>query len=213
MERSYGYGNPAGRASLSNRTQIKFLLDRLATGQRGARLDTKEQQQANRQHPAHYRLFQVEPIWAKAMLLGIPGLSKWEGERQTASEVVYQLQELAACVRAAIASTSPATKASEPTITPEATAAAEPARQSDVLVKTSGQADKMIYYVTLDQAAALVNRNKRTLERKKKKMPAPAVKGGGGKPTEWIWSELRPWLEKEFGRRLPEVPPHAAGRH
>jgi hypothetical protein len=68
------------------------------------------------------------------------------------------------------------------------------------------------YYVTLDQAAALVNRSKSTLERRKAKMPAPAVKGGGGRPSEWLWSELRPWLEKAFGRLLPEIPPHAIRR-
>jgi hypothetical protein len=69
-----------------------------------------------------------------------------------------------------------------------------------------------IYYITLDQAAALVGRSKRTLERYKRKMPSPAVEGGGGKPAEWIWSELRPWLEKEFNRLLPEIPPHTVGR-
>jgi hypothetical protein len=68
------------------------------------------------------------------------------------------------------------------------------------------------YFVTLDQAAALVNRTKRTLEKLKKQMPPPRVKGGGGKAAEWAWSELRPWLEEKFERPLPEVPPHAAGR-
>ncbi len=58
--------------------------------------------------------------------------------------------------------------------------------------------------VTLQQAAAMVSRSKRTLERKKVRMPLPRVEGGGGKPAEWAWSELRPWLEKEFGRPLPE---------
>ena len=59
-------------------------------------------------------------------------------------------------------------------------------------------------HVTLDQAAAWVNRSKRTLERHKGKgLPEPAIRGGGGKPSEWIWSELRPWLEETFDRRLP----------
>jgi hypothetical protein len=89
---------------------LKLLLDKLATGQRGARLETKAQQEENRRNPAHFRLAEVEPIWARAMQLGIPGLPKWAGERQTAPEVVYQLQELAACVRAAIAPISPAPK-------------------------------------------------------------------------------------------------------
>jgi hypothetical protein len=63
-------------------------------------------------------------------------------------------------------------------------------------------------YVTLDQAAATVNRSKRTLEkranRKKNPLPDPAVQGAGGKPSEWIWTDLRPWLEQEYGKRLPE---------
>lgn len=59
-------------------------------------------------------------------------------------------------------------------------------------------------FVTLQQAAAMVSRSKKTLERRKKEMPAPKVSGGGGKPDEWAWSELRPWLEKEFERSLPE---------
>lgn len=58
--------------------------------------------------------------------------------------------------------------------------------------------------VTLQQAAAMVSRSKKTLERRKKNMPIPKVSGGGGKPDEWEWSELRPWLEKEFERKLPE---------
>lgn len=63
-------------------------------------------------------------------------------------------------------------------------------------------------YVTLDQMASLVNRSKRTLERLKKRrndpLPSPAVEGGGGKPDEWLWSQVRPWLEREYSRHLPE---------
>jgi hypothetical protein len=58
--------------------------------------------------------------------------------------------------------------------------------------------------VTLLQAASMVSRSKKTLERKKASMPLSRVEGGGGKPDEWAWSELRPWLEKEFSRKLPE---------
>lgn len=62
-------------------------------------------------------------------------------------------------------------------------------------------------YVTLDQAAALVNRSKKTLARCKarnsKPLPHPDVEGGGGKADEWKWSTLRPWLEAEYGRPLP----------
>jgi hypothetical protein len=66
------------------------------------------------------------------------------------------------------------------------------------------QEDALPEYVTLDQAAATVNRSKRSLERLKSKMPAPKIRGGGGKPDEWDWAEIRPWLIKEFGRQLPE---------
>lgn len=67
-------------------------------------------------------------------------------------------------------------------------------------------------YVTLDQAAAWVNRTKRCLEayrrdparRRKWRMPEPDVKGGDGRPHEWAWPTIRPWLEHVFGRRLPE---------
>jgi len=59
-------------------------------------------------------------------------------------------------------------------------------------------------YVTLQQAAAIVSRSKRTLEKHKAEMPAPRISDGGGKPDEWAWSELRPWLEKYSGRILPE---------
>jgi hypothetical protein len=66
--------------------------------------------------------------------------------------------------------------------------------------------------IDLDQAAALVNRSKRTLKRAlidpKKKMPAPMIKGSGGKKSEWRYQELKPWLEKEYGRNLPSRPPH-----
>ncbi len=66
-------------------------------------------------------------------------------------------------------------------------------------------ADDPIQYVTLDQAAAMVSRSKRTLERYKNQMPEPSVRGGGkGKPDEWDWAILRPWLEGQFDRKLPE---------
>jgi hypothetical protein len=71
-------------------------------------------------------------------------------------------------------------------------------------------------YVTLDKMAASVQRSKRTLEKLKTRpenpLPAPAVEGGGGKPAEWLWSVVRPWLEKEYGRRLPVQFPDARFR-
>jgi hypothetical protein len=64
-------------------------------------------------------------------------------------------------------------------------------------------------YIDLDQAAALVNRSKRTLERRLGDMPMPVVQGMGGKKSEWLYAELRPWLETEYGKMLPDRPPHA----
>jgi hypothetical protein len=63
-------------------------------------------------------------------------------------------------------------------------------------------------YVTLDGMAAAVSRSKRTLEklkgRKSRPLPNPDVEGGGGKPDEWKWSTVRPWLEEEYGKLLPD---------
>jgi hypothetical protein len=67
----------------------------------------------------------------------------------------------------------------------------------------SKQTQPIASYVTLDQAAAMVNRVKRTLENYAD-LPEPDVRGGHGKPSEWLWSRIRPWLEQKFGRQLPE---------
>lgn len=59
--------------------------------------------------------------------------------------------------------------------------------------------------VTLDQSAAMVGRSKRTLETYVGKgLPEPRVKGRGGKPNEYLWGEMRPFLVQTFGRPLPE---------
>jgi hypothetical protein len=67
---------------------------------------------------------------------------------------------------------------------------------------------KALQYVTLDQMAAIVHRSKRTLEKRKGRrnnpLPDPDVEGGGGRPAEWLWPNVRKWLEQEFGRQLPE---------
>jgi hypothetical protein len=80
-----------------------------------------------------------------------------------------------------------------------------------VYLVTPPSAEPPIQYVTLDQAAAVVNRGKKALRRLRNKphsdMPLPDVKGGGGKPDEWIWNNLRPWLEKTFSKKLPETFP------
>lgn len=61
--------------------------------------------------------------------------------------------------------------------------------------------------ITLDQAAALVRRSKDTLRRYAPEMPAPRVKGRGGKRSEWSYAEIRPWLETTFARKLPDAFP------
>ena len=58
--------------------------------------------------------------------------------------------------------------------------------------------------VTLDQIAAMVHRSKRSLERYRKRMPVPRVRGRRGRPHLWAWAEVRPWLEATFDLRLPE---------
>jgi hypothetical protein len=62
-------------------------------------------------------------------------------------------------------------------------------------------------YVTLNQMASIVQRSKRTLEklltRSKNPLPEPDVSGGGGKPNEWDWRRVRPWLQLEFSKLLP----------
>ncbi len=58
--------------------------------------------------------------------------------------------------------------------------------------------------VTLDQAAAMVKRSKRSLERYRDVMPAPCVRGTRGQANLWRWREIRPWLQSTFGFLLPE---------
>jgi len=64
-------------------------------------------------------------------------------------------------------------------------------------------------HVTLSQMAAMVNRTKKTLERLRDngKLSAPAVKGGTGRADEWRWSDVRPILQDEYNRQLPEIYP------
>lgn len=60
--------------------------------------------------------------------------------------------------------------------------------------------------ITLDQAAALVHKSKRTLERLKTKgeLPPPSIEGGGGRADYWDWPAIRPVLMAQFHIRLPE---------
>jgi hypothetical protein len=83
---------------------------------------------------------------------------------------------------------------------------------SDVVSWCSSSAETVLpgplQYVTLDQMAAILQRNKRTLERLKTRrtnpLPLPDVEGGGGRADEWLWHKIRPWLEQESKRILPE---------
>ena len=63
--------------------------------------------------------------------------------------------------------------------------AIEKARDTQVRADHRGGRDEQADLVTLDQAAAMVHRSKRTLERHKTKgtLPDPAVQGGAGGPT------------------------------
>ena len=56
------------------------------------------------------------------------------------------------------------------------------------------------------QAAAMVHKSKRTLERFKTNgtFPTPAVEGGGGRADLFDWKPLRLWLVGEFRIALPE---------
>jgi hypothetical protein len=63
--------------------------------------------------------------------------------------------------------------------------------------------------VTLGQIALILRVAKRTLERLRVRpqnpFPAPDIKGKGrGKASWWVWAQIRPWLAREFGARLPE---------
>jgi len=60
--------------------------------------------------------------------------------------------------------------------------------------------------VTLQQMAAMVSRSKHTLRKYlgKPDMPLPKVDRGRGRPAEWSWLEVRPWLETTFRRKLPK---------
>lgn len=56
--------------------------------------------------------------------------------------------------------------------------------------------------VTLDQAAAMIRRRKRTLYHHEGR-PAPVVPGGRGRAALYEWADLRPWLERLSGMTLP----------
>lgn len=62
--------------------------------------------------------------------------------------------------------------------------------------------------VTLDQAAAIISKKKRTMERylQDGQLPRPDIEGGGGRAHQWYWSNLRPALlafRHDLPRRFP----------
>ena len=64
-------------------------------------------------------------------------------------------------------------------------------------------------FVTLEQAAHLIGIPKRTIDNRRKRKhadaPQPAVTGKGRRPSQYRWSELKPWLERVFKTELPDV--------
>jgi hypothetical protein len=60
--------------------------------------------------------------------------------------------------------------------------------------------------VNLSQAAAFVNRTANGLRHYRNHgMPKPFIRGTKGQPNQYLWSEMRPWLESQFNRPIPEV--------
>jgi hypothetical protein len=98
------------------------------------------------------------------------------------------------------------------------TCAPDPAPEASRPLPAPSTTDAASYqYVTLDHMAAIVSRSKRTLEKLKTRMknplPPPDVEGGGGgKPDEWRWGTIRPWLEAEYGRQLSRLAPGRPAR-
>ena len=82
-----------------------------------------------------------------------------------------------------------------------------------LLSAAAGEADgnELDDLVTLDQAAAMVHRSKRSLQRHVHKgdLPKADIKGGFGKASRWYWSNLRPSLEKLFVPDLPKKFPYS----
>ncbi len=59
--------------------------------------------------------------------------------------------------------------------------------------------------VTLDQIAAICHLAKSSMERYRKRMPAPAILGRGGRASRWKWdAALREFLVREFA--VPNLP-------
>jgi hypothetical protein len=81
------------------------------------------------------------------------------------------------------------------------------ARLADAVHQQQPPEPPDLHTVTLAQAAGLVQRSKRTLQKCLHKLPPPTIRGRKGQPHEWRWSTLRPALEALFDRKLPERVP------
>jgi hypothetical protein len=151
-----------------------------------------------------YRLPNGEWVWCSLL-----SLDPFRGRRMSAAQAVEWLDrngydppaDLLHLPEADCLNYAPATPPSPPAVpeTPGGRQEPPPPEEPDSVTER---------YVTLDHMAAMVSRSKRTLEklktRRKNPLPGPDVEGGGGKPHEWKWRSIRPWLEQEFGRKLPE---------
>lgn len=102
-----------------------------------------------------------------------------------------------------------ATQDSEAALSELSTTGTDPSqltRPPEVIDRNTARVQTPEQYVTLDMAAAMVNRKKRTLEEwiKDPNAPLPDVEGGGGRPHEWKWKTIKPWLENKSQRQLPD---------
>lgn len=91
----------------------------------------------------------------------------------------------------------------------------EAAKRADIEEVINSICGPPVDHVTLRQCSALVNKDKRTLERWKTEdteFPTPDVIGGDGTADEWSWANIRPYLEKKANRKLPKIFPSHAGR-
>ena len=81
--------------------------------------------------------------------------------------------------------------------------------------RAPGESTGYSYHIGLRQAAVMVGRTKRTLagwQAKDADFPLPVVEGGGGRASEWQWTDLRPYLERKSGRELPQYYPSDPNR-
>lgn len=139
--------------------------------------------------------------------LGAPAKEFVENTRARAREAMAQGKKHAARMQAYVAklmSRAAGVTGQTPGTASSTAAPTAPAAPSSASPPPPDAAPESDEFVTLDQAAAVVARSKRSLERRLPQMPPPHVQGGGGKASLWKWKELRPWLQREYRPDLPE---------